>query len=134
MVTVKRSAGAPKADGLLKIKVLTVGMLPFAAQLLLIPDNFHRMNVVGEKTGAVQFFMLMCGLRERLLALIALAIAFQGSDNLCRTAVTLAFVILSPMQTYTMATSSSILDDARTFGVVFQVIFAIYLRLSVLNS
>jgi hypothetical protein len=109
-------------------------MLHFAAHILLIPDTFHGMTAVGEKTGAAQVYLLMLGLREFLVALIALAIAVQGSDELCRTAVTLTFVILSPVQTYTMATSSSIQDDVRTQIVVLQTFFAIYLSLSVLNS
>lgn len=142
MVTAKHSASSPKADGLLKkilsprtaLKILFVGMLSYAAQMLLIPDYFLRMNFVGEKTGLVQFFMLICGLRELLLALIALAIAIQGSDSLCRTTLTLAFMILSPAQTYMVATSSLILDNARMFMFIVQALFAIYLCSAVLNS
>ena len=141
MVTVKHSAGVTKADGLWKkilsprtsLKVLTVGMLLFSAQILLIPDAFHSMNFVGETTRASQVYLFFLGLRELLVGLIALVIAIQGSDEVCRSVVTLTFIILSPAQLYTMATSDSIQDDARMKFVIFQAIFAFYLSLAVLT-
>jgi uncharacterized membrane protein len=90
------------------------------------------MNFVGEKTGASQVFLLLLGLRELLVGLIALVIVIQGSDEVCRSVVTLTFIILSPAQLYTMATSDFIQDDARMQLVIFQAIFAFYLSLAVL--
>jgi hypothetical protein len=113
------------------LKVISMGCLSFALPALARPTMFR--DIFFSATAATDLsndFQMLFGLRELLDSTMAWLISSLGSDDLWRNCLTAVFFILSPLQTFLLATSAAVSPDQRAFLVGFQVVIGLYLAIT----